>query len=80
MSLTIFPTSQPRFQRIAPPPGLQPALALPALAAAIFLSLAPVEDPHPLKLPGQSCQTNLAAAEATLDAHERDGEVVLVIP
>ncbi len=80
MSLTFNLSSQSSAWRVAPASHPQPVLALPALAAAIFISLVPVADPRPAAWPGQSCQEQLAAAEAALDARERAGEVGLVAP
>lgn len=80
MSLTTELSPQPRIRRVAPASDLQAILALPALAAAIFFTLAPVDDPRPSALPGQSCQQQLAAAEAVLDAREGGGEVAPAAP
>lgn len=74
MSLTFDLSAQPRFQRVARGPAIEPALVLPVLAAAILISLAPVDDPYRSSLPGQGCQSLLAAAEAVLAAHERGDE------
>jgi hypothetical protein len=80
MTLTIDLSSLLPVQRIAPAAHLRAALALPTLAAALFFSLAPVEDPRPVAWPGQSCQEKLAAAEAALNARERGGEVSPATP
>lgn len=80
MSLTIDLSHQSRLHTIAPASDLQPVLAVPALVAALFFSLAPVTDTHPLAAPGQRCQERLAAADAALDAHDHGGELVLIVP
>ncbi|MCA9879429.1 MAG: hypothetical protein KC442_16670 [Thermomicrobiales bacterium] len=75
MSLTFDLSAQPRFRRAARGLVIESVLALPVLAAAIFISLAPVDNPRHAVWPGQSCQERLAAAEAALEARERGDEV-----